>query len=529
MSDLSQALDQMRSFIQQGEFAKAEKIGLSVYKHHKNDVALNKGLALAINFQDRAQEACMYFTKACQLDENDVDAHYNLATLCLMLGHYKKAEKTFVTLLAKGQKQAQIYQNYINVLLKQKKKEQALTIFAEAFDLYPDHYEIGSLYVAAYEEVNQLEDAWAILEKLPPSGLRHLMEARLYRREKKIDQALDAILQCDENKLDSSVLAEFYLERGLIQDKAEKYEDAFASFNTSNQQMAKQSTHTRLNPQGFIEDLDRLKAIYQRSPVRKDIPTEGKRVAFFVGFPRSGTTLMEQMLKSHSKIVTTDEKSPFEYLIQQERKGRTLQQIWDEWREKDLRWQRIRFWQIVDEFGFHVDKDGLLVDKLPLNIVWAPFIRLLFPGCPLIVAYRDPRDVCLSAFIQKFSLNNAMANFLDWNQTGQTYDQVMSVWEVAKDTLGGKYLEYRYEDLIDEFEQTIKQVIDYLGLSFEEGIYEYRKLTQQRDVNTPSYREVINPLNKDAIKRYKNYPDQIDQISPYIQKWVAKFGYNKQA
>lgn len=525
MSDLSQALDQMRSFIQQGDFAKAEKIGLSVYPDHQNEVALNKGLGLAVNFQDRPQEACAYFTKACQLDENDVDAHYNLATLCLMLGHYKKAEKVFVALLAKGQKEPPIYQNYINVLLKQKKKDQALLICREAFELYPDHFEIGSLYVAAYEEANQLDEAWAVLEKLPVSDLRHLMAARLYRRAQKYDQALDAIMQCDESKLDPSVLAEFYLERGLIQDKAKKYDDAFASFTNSNKRMAEQNRHGHFDAQKFLDDLQDLKNLYQQDFVRKKEPFEGKRVAFFVGFPRSGTTLMEQMLKSHSMIVTTDEKSPFEYLIQQERKGKTLAQLWQAWQTQDLRWQRIRFWQIVDEFGFQVDKDGLLIDKLPLNIVWVPFIRLLFPECPLLVAYRDPRDACLSAFMQKFSLNNAMANFLDWDQTGKTYDLVMSVWDLAKESQADDYLEYKYEELISSFEETIQKVIAYLGLPFEEGVYEYRTQAEQRDVNTPSYREVVNPLNRDAIKRWQNYENEINKISPYLQKWVAKLGY----
>lgn len=524
---LEQTLASMRTLLGEAKAQEAEQIGRSIYQDFSSSVPLNKGLGVALSFQGQQAQAYEFFEKAHFQAPSDIDVVFNLATLSLNMGKLHRAEVFFLQLLEHGIDKPEIYQNYINVLIRRSEQDKALSYANKAFQLYPDHMGIAITYIAVLESANQLSEAEGVLKTLPKTDLRSLMGARLARRSKNNAEALQLISSCKTTDFDRRTLAEYHNEFGLIQDKCGDFANAFSHFSSSNEVAACFEDGQDIDPERYHNDLRSLKALYQES-IKKDKEADSslkRQPAFFVGFPRSGTTLMEQMLKAHSQIVTTDERSPFEALINELRQNASLEEIYKSWKIEDLAVVRDQFWQIVEGFGLKCNDETVLVDKLPLNIARVPFIRLLFPNAPILVAYRDPRDVCLSAFIQRFKGNEAMVNFLDWQRTAQTYDLVMSVWEVAKQNLQGTYHSYKYEDLIDDYENTIQGVIQYLGLPFEEQIYSYREMAQERHIKTPSYREVVNPLNRDALGRWRNYPDQVAEVTACLDQWVRLYGY----
>jgi tetratricopeptide (TPR) repeat protein len=527
VSNLENTLTEMRALIGSGKNHEDEVLARSIYDTYESSVPLNKGLALALNFQGKLDEAYGFFEKAYIWAPDDTDLLYNLATMALNLGKLKKSEDLFLKLLGKGRTQKEVYLNYINVLIRRKDDVKALSYCEKAFQLYPDYIELGVTYIAVLESLNKLDEAGKVLSQLNASDLTSLMAARLARRRKEYKEALLLISSCHTDGFDQRTLAEYHNEFGFIEDKCAHYDEAFSHFTASNQIASRFPDEQYINSSHYRDELHVRSKLYQdRITLKPPALKSSKRSpAFFIGFPRSGTTLMEQMLKAHSQIVTTDERSPFEYLLNELKQKYSLEEIYANWQSENLEPLRIRFWQIVDGFGLECKADNLLVDKLPMNIVNVGFIRLLFPDAPLLVAYRDPRDVCLSAFMQRFKANGAMNNFLDWHQTAKTYDLVMTVWETTKENLQGDYFAYKYENLITNYEETIQQVIEYLGLSFEEGLYSYREMAKERHITTPSYREVVNPLNRDALDRWKHYPKQIDEVMPYLGKWIEKYDY----
>ena len=168
----------------------------------------------------------------------------------------------------------------------------------------------------------------------------------------------------------------------------------------------------------------------------------------------------------------------------------------------------------------------ILVDKMPLNIVELGLINVLFPSAKVIVALRDPRDTCLSCFQQRFELTDSMVNFLDIQSTAQAYADVMGLWRHYKPILTLPVLEYRYEDLVADFDGTVGRILEFIGLPWDEAIQGYREAAGKRAIRTPSYQAVTAPVSAQAVGKWKAYEDGLAPVLPVLAPLVAAFGYD---
>ena len=250
----------------------------------------------------------------------------------------------------------------------------------------------------------------------------------------------------------------------------------------------------------------------------------GPSPVFFVGFPRSGTTLVERALAAHPDIVTTEERSPLTPAIRHLiGRGGTAASL-DGLAESRITEARALFWQQAETVAGPLG-GRFLVDKLPLNLVDLGYANLLFPEARVLVALRDPRDVCLSCFMQRFRLNNAMANFLDLRQTVLTYEAVMDLWLHYREILTLPYSEYRYEDLIEDFDGIVRQALDFIGVGWHEEVARYREKSLGRAINTPSYRHVTGALYRRAVGRWRAYRQELAPVLEELGPFAAAFGY----
>ena len=128
--------------------------------------------------------------------------------------------------------------------------------------------------------------------------------------------------------------------------------------------------------------------------------------------------------------------------------------------------------------------------------------------------------------MQNFYLNDAMANFLNLEDTANLYDAVMNLWTQYTSIFSINYHEVKYEDLIGNFEPTANSVLDFLGLPWNSSLSEYPKTAKDRvHISTPSYHQVIKPLYSHSSGRWKNYKKQISKIYPILEAWVKKYNY----
>lgn len=229
---------------------------------------------------------------------------------------------------------------------------------------------------------------------------------------------------------------------------------------------------------------------------------------------------MEQVLSAHSGLVCIEER---EHLALAAGEVASDPNKLSALSDADIEAIRVEYWRRVN-METKVGK-RIVVDKLPLNIIFLPLIRRVFPSAKILFALRDPRDVVLSCFQQRFGMNAAMVQFLDLNSAAAYYDKVMSLGLLCRERLGLSMLEVRYEDVVADLERVARSVTTFLGLAFEEAMLSPAETALKRKINTPSARQVVQPIYTRSVARWKNYARELAPALPGLSDWAERLGY----
>src|SRR5882757_1745091 len=249
-----------------------------------------------------------------------------------------------------------------------------------------------------------------------------------------------------------------------------------------------------------------------------------RRHVFLVGFPRSGTTLLENILASHPDICALDERDTLgeaarEFLVDHAGLTRLAAASPDEMeRHRNLYWKRVR------EFGAEVT-GKVYVDKYPLSSIKLPLVARLFPQARILFAVRDPRDVLLSCFRRSFSLNSSMFELLSLERGARLYSEVMDLSAIYRRTLGLAWHQLRYESLVDDFEGRMREVCGFLGVEWDEQMRNFAELSRARTIKTPSSVQVLRGLYREGAGQWRRYEAQLAPALPILQPWIERYGY----
>jgi len=246
--------------------------------------------------------------------------------------------------------------------------------------------------------------------------------------------------------------------------------------------------------------------------------------AFLVGFPRSGTTLLDTFLMGHPDTKVLEE---FHMLGAAETVLGNVAHLPD--RSPDQLDQARRAY--FAELDRHVDRDfpGLVVDKLPLNMLGLPVIYSLFPDAKIIFAQRHPCDCVLSGFMQSFTLNDAMACFLTIEGAAELYDVAMRMFSASRDALPLGVHRLVYEQLVADTEAELRPLIDFLGLEWRPELLDHRATAKGRGaIITPSYDQVVQPLTKAPSGRWRRYAEELEPVLPTLLPWAERLGYENE-
>ena len=160
-----------------------------------------------------------------------------------------------------------------------------------------------------------------------------------------------------------------------------------------------------------------------------------------------------------------------------------------------------------------------------MNVIFLPLIRRVFPDSKILFALRDPRDVVLSCFQQRFGMNAAMVQFLELNSAAAYYDKVMSLGLICRERLGLSVFEVRYEDVVADLEKVARGVTSFLELPFESSMLSPAEAALQRNINTPSVRQVVQPIYNRSVARWKKYEAQLAPVLPLLSDWAERLNY----
>jgi hypothetical protein len=255
-----------------------------------------------------------------------------------------------------------------------------------------------------------------------------------------------------------------------------------------------------------------------------------QKMAVLAGFPRSGTTLLEQVLDSHPGLVSSDEREAFGRDIfpamwLTEKTRVPAAEAFDAIPLQRLSVQRTRYLNYMAAALNQPIGDRIHLDKNPTMTLLIPGMLRLFPETKLLIALRDPRDVVTSCFMQYLPLNTNSVCFLTLERTARRYAHDMGVWLKLREMIPTPWLQVRYEDSVADLEKEARRVLDFLGLPWDPSVLNYRERLKAKAVSSPTYEAVSKPLYTSAIGRWKNYQKYLEPCLPILQPFIEAFGY----
>lgn len=246
--------------------------------------------------------------------------------------------------------------------------------------------------------------------------------------------------------------------------------------------------------------------------------------AFLIGFPRSGTTLLETVLASHPDIETMEERDALQDAVTDfflpagglDKLSRLSSQ--------DLETYRKAYWKVAAEYG-HGDDSRVFVDKMPLNTVLLPLIAKLFPNAKIIFAVRDPRDVVLSCFRRRFGMTAQMYELTSLESAAAYYDGVMNLGAVFAEKLDLETRQTKHEDLLADFDSETKAICEFLGVPWHSDMANFADRARETTLTTPSGAQVARGLSSEGAGQWRRYGKELSPVLPLLDLWVARFGY----
>jgi tetratricopeptide (TPR) repeat protein len=251
------------------------------------------------------------------------------------------------------------------------------------------------------------------------------------------------------------------------------------------------------------------------SKEREAIP----QLVFLGGHPRSGTTLLEQVLGAHPGVAALDELRAFAELIEPSFR-KTVEH--SSARLNVLRRTYMR--SLLEEVGA-TTTDKLLLDKNPSLTVQLPVWLRVFPELRVVIALRDPRDVVLSCYFQNILLNPTNANFLSLERLAKHYADLMDVWLAVREWEGFTWRETRYEDIVEDLDKEGRSVTEFFGLAWHEQ--QNRFYEKRRQLYSPTYQDVTRPVYSRSVGRWHVYEKYLAPILPELSPYCQKLGYLK--
>jgi Tfp pilus assembly protein PilF len=419
---------------------------------------------------------------------------------------------------------------------------QAIEHYRRALELDPQHPESASIYAeltTLYEQDRKLDEAREAVEKAlalapkRPDALykQALLRIRQGEGDAGIRQLEELIARSD---VADQIRSDAWYEIGRLRDRAGDYDGAFSAFTSAKELLAGQAERFHKEA-AFLRERHRT-MLSQLAPEHfsrwRDAGPAGepRSIALLTGHPRSGTTLLEQVLDGHSQLVSADEfmvmgEHVFKPIASLEPSHIPTPAGLDAITPERLAPLRDQYWRMTESLlGLGIGR-RMLLDKNPSLSYLLPVILRVFPEIKVLFALRDPRDVVLSCFMQRMPINAISWNYLSLEAAAAKYADVMHYWLTIRPMLLCDWQEVKYEDTVSDLTTQAQRTLEFLGLPWQESVVEFDAHARSKRVRSPTAEDVTRPIYSHAIGRWQNYAKYMEPTLTTLEPYMKAFGY----
>ena len=453
----------------------------------------------------------------CYLEE---DRYHDVNTLAERMktwpGQFAPAQALLIS-SAKRQNQKTLTLSLIEELLSHSKfvEEWQLEFAIDTLMFIREHQQAEKLLQQA--QIDYVNKAWI-----------SFYQAELKARSKQNEQVIELLSDELIDRLDYMRQKAAFKLRAEAFDQQQNYPAAFSDYSAmASLNHQRVQGQTRKDKVAEFQNLDL--SFVQQQQIEQEL--NQPQPVFMMGFNRSGTTLLENILDTQQQVVALSETRSIYNLTQSitSKLNKRYPQDLATLSEKELQQLREEYFSFIQSLNVEQPPNSLIIDKFPLYTVDLPFILQLFPKAKIIFCLRHPIDTCLSNF-QQNSANNQEQAWL--NQLGDCFKRYQQVFKLFKRyqaelTLNIHFV--RYEDLVEDLEKEAGKVFEFLGITANNCYLDFDKHAQQKIVMSASSNQVVKPLYTESRYKWLNYQGFLQPHIPKVAEFIEQFGYQHDA
>ncbi len=492
----------------------AEEIARAAMKLGPSDLMNLQALTKALGALGRPQEAIAIARKLVAKAPTDPESHLRLAGACMEAGLWQEAVENARRAIRLDPARAEVYKVLSQALMSRGEWDQALQTTDQGLALVPDHEELIALKASILERKGHLKEAFDLIQPLIKGKERFKLSAvnifttiaQRYGEEKEAVKYLE--LACSKPGLPQSARCSLNFQLGGMYHALGEYNAAFQAYRAGNKFKPR-----KYHPQNTEELFARVQETFSRQFFGQ-VPSSGLntcRPIFIVGMPRSGTSLLEQILASHSQVFGAGELMTIGN-IRSELPGKIgSQDVYPEC-VQDITHQFLQ--ASAEEYLARLNdlagtSSSRVTDKMPQNFLHLGMMALMFPQASFIHIRRDPLDTCLSCYFQNFAAQGLTFAYdlEDLAHYYKLYAQLMEHWQQV---LPVQMLEVQYEDIVDQPHKEITRILKHCHLQWEDACLDFH--TNKRDTKTASYAQVRQPIYTSSKRKWKKYEKHLGPL-----------------
>lgn len=504
----------------------------------------HNNLGVAFQELNRHSEAITHYNKATALQADYAEAHKNKGAALQQLNRHEEAIQCYVCALNLQPNFAEVHNYLANALTVLCQNDVAISHYEQALAIRPDYAEAHNNLGNALQYLGYTDDAIKHYDKAielePNLAVAFINKGRIFQDLGKLDEAIKCFEKALELKPDFaeayhnlSVVKPDYKEVPAIEmlqkqptlndndkmhfhyalanifTKSDQYDKAFVQYKKANELKRKTLVY---DPNKHSIYIDELIEIFTRDFFDKNIAlgNNSDLPVFIIGMPRSGTTLVEQIISSHSQVFGAGELATFTHIETGLNKNSGASDSYPKCMSRYNNKSVIQDYSLyyLGELKKYSSDAIRIADKMPDNFLRIGLIKTMFPNARIIHCQRNPLDTCLSIYTTCFVKGNEYSYDLD--ELGQyylDYERLMSHW---RNLFESQIFEIQYEELVTNQEVISKQLIEYLDIQWNDECLNF--YGNNREVKTASNLQVRQPMYSRSINRWKNYKKQLDPL-----------------
>lgn len=490
---------------------------------HPNGAALHNALGVVLYGQTRMAEAAESFRRVIALTPNDAEAHANLGNALRELGQFVEAEASYRRAIELNGQFARAYFDLGGLMYVQERYIEAEQHYRRAFELKPDYVEARNNLGRSIRRQGRLDEAREHFEAaiaIDPESVEaycNLASLRRFTPEHTEPARLEK-LAFKLPTLSGHVRVRYWFALGKMREDLGHYDEAFDAYAQGNH-----LKHDQLAPNeaAKIALIDNLRATFDTRffASRTTTSLSDKVPVFIVGMPRSGTSLIEQILSTHPDVYGAGELPDLENMLfaLATDAGKPI----EAYPEIAARMTPEQLLSLGDAYTDGVwrlaPQATRITDKLMANFAHVGLIHLMLPNAKIIHAMRDPMDSCFSCYATLFSRNNLDFTY-DLGEVGRyyvRYIELMRHWQCVLPH--GSILELRYEDMVADTEAQARRLLDYVGLPWDPRCLNFHE--NQRVVKTASAAQVRRPVYQSSVARWKHFETHLSPLLDIVKDY----------